>query len=727
MTTAARLSADEVLSPCEASRTTMLTPPRIVFPALLVTATAAHAQPWMGILDPTRATDWSEAGAGSIPARTMICSTLGTAGESPGFVQPVTVAQINSALAACSSGEVVLLNPGTYQTAGGTIMIPSNVTLRGSGPTQTTIAETGMVNNVPVVQFGTQSYFPYGPEPNPNTSTAITGGATQGSTQITVASAMGIQKGTLLVLTQTDLSYMTDVGVEGPCTYCNGGIGGDSGQTVQVSSVNGNTLTLSDPLYIGYTNSPLAFPFAVGCISAGLENLKISASSAQVTNVSGQGYSANINLTGTTYSWVKNVESDFAQGSHVWIQFSMHNTLRDSFFHDGFNHGPGVTDDELRLGFKASANLIENNIFWRQHTSVMLEFGASGNVLAYNYSTGNYHETSLSWELEDFSFHGAHPMMNLFEGNITTHWQPDEIHGTSSHSTIFRSYSTGMNTYLPPLDARGALQTANPTQETANAAAFQIDSLSQFNNMVGVIDGSDELVDTQQALARQVYPGTPNTPACISVGYDDGDSAGSTNPNTTMLYHGVMDCTDGGFQWATGTAHTLPASFYLSAEPAWWRSGSAGASAWPPIGPDVTGGDFADWENSTAATARGHVYKIPALNCFTSTTANGTTNVTTFDGEVCYGAAGSPDGGAGPGPDAGSSADAGGVSSDGGSHGAGVDGGTPASPDGGMGPIGGSSCGCGSSGGDQADTAFLLLMALSLVWARKSPLRKRSL
>jgi MYXO-CTERM domain-containing protein len=699
----------------------MITSTRLVFalvPASLLVAAAARAQPWKGIVDPTRAIDWSTAGAGPIPARTMICATLGLAAKPPSFVQSVTASQINSSLASCPTGQAMLLNPGTYQTAGGTIMVPSNVTLRGSGPTQTIILETGMVNNVPVVQFGTQSSFPYGPEPNPGTSTAITAGTTQGSKQITVASATGIQVGTLLVLTQTDLSYMTDVGEEGACTYCNGGIGGDSGQTVQVTAVNGNTLTLSDPLYIGYTSAPLAFPFAAGCVAGGLENLKISASGAQVTNVSGDGYSSNINMTGAINSWVKNVESDFAEGSHVWIQFSAHNTIRDSFFHDGFNHGPGVTDDELRLGFKASANLIENDIFWRQHTSVMLEFGASGNVFGYNYSTGNYHETSLTWELEDFSFHGAHPMMNLFEGNITTHWQADEIHGTSSHSTIFRSYSTGNNNYVPPLDARGALQSGGAMQENANAAAFQIDTLSQFNNMVGVIDGSDALVNTQHAAARQVYPATPNTPACISVGYDDGDSSGSANPNTTMLYEGVMDCTNGTFQWMSGGTETLPASFYLSAKPAWWGGGSAGIAAWPPIGPDVTGGDFADWANTTATTARGHAYQIPALRCFTSSTANGTTNVTTFDGDVCYGGAGSADGGTGTG---GGGGDAGSVSEDGG---AGGDSGATPTADGGPGPGGvatsKSGCGCRVSGrGESGVTSPLVPLAIASAWLRR--------
>ena len=608
--------------------------------SLALPVTDAVAQPWAGILDATRATDWSAAGAGAIPARTTICSMLGMTGQPSTFVQSVTVAQINSALSGCPSGQTVLLSPGTYDTAGGTIMIPSNVTLRGSGPKQTIVVETGVPTSttIPVVQFGTQAAFPFGPEPNPGTSTAITGGTAQGSTKITVASASGISVGTLLMLTQTDLSYMTDVGSEGACTYC-AGVGGDSGQTVQVTAVTGTTLTISDPLYIGYTSAPLAFPFEVGCTSAGLEDLHIFASSAEVQNTSNVGYSPNINMTGTIYSWVKNVESDFSEGSHVQVDFSMHDTFRDSFFHDGFYHGPGTTDDELRLGFKASANLVENNIFWRLHTSMILEWGASGNVIAYNYSTGNYHDPSLSFVLEDIAFHGAHPMMNLFEGNINVQFQMDEIHGSSSHSTIFRGYATGTNLYVPPDDARGALEVGTAMEESSDETGFIFSALAEYNNLVGVIDGSDYEVDTLHAVGRLVSPATSSSPACISVGYSDEGPAPSSNlTDSTMLYQGVMDCAAGTFQWQNGT-QTLPPSFYLPGKPPWW-----GGVAWPPIGPDVSGGNFADWVNTTAATARGHVNKIPAINCFDTSTSKGTTSTSTFDADECYALSAPPPG-----------------------------------------------------------------------------------
>src|SRR2546427_10004045 len=78
---------------------------------IVVTPIVAHAQPWSGILDPSRAIDWTKAGIpGGIPNRTTICAAL-----NPG----ATISQINSAIASCPSDQVVFLNAGTYTLLGG--------------------------------------------------------------------------------------------------------------------------------------------------------------------------------------------------------------------------------------------------------------------------------------------------------------------------------------------------------------------------------------------------------------------------------------------------------------------------------------------------------------------------------------------------------------------------------------------------------------------------------
>src|SRR5438445_803032 len=86
--------------------------------AFALAPAGAHAQQaWSGIIDPTRATAWTSAGA-TIASRSTVCSSLGAAGQASTFPQTVTAAQINSAISACPSGQVVFLNAGTYALSG---------------------------------------------------------------------------------------------------------------------------------------------------------------------------------------------------------------------------------------------------------------------------------------------------------------------------------------------------------------------------------------------------------------------------------------------------------------------------------------------------------------------------------------------------------------------------------------------------------------------------------
>src|ERR1700675_1094425 len=81
----------------------------LVFLIVLGHTTKSHAQAWAGIIEPSRAVDWSSAGT-SIPTRTTICATLNPGASS---------SQINAAIASCPANQVVSLNAGTYNLSGG--------------------------------------------------------------------------------------------------------------------------------------------------------------------------------------------------------------------------------------------------------------------------------------------------------------------------------------------------------------------------------------------------------------------------------------------------------------------------------------------------------------------------------------------------------------------------------------------------------------------------------
>jgi hypothetical protein len=73
------------------------------------------------------------------------------------------------------------------------------------------------------------------------------------------------------------------------------------------------------------------------------------------------------------------------------------------------------------------------------------------------------------------------------------------------------------------------------------------------------------------------------------------------------------------------SSQALPASFYLSAKPAFF-----GSVPWPPIGPDVTNG----------TETSGHAFRIPARRCYDNTPK--TNGILNFNAAACYGSGTAP-------------------------------------------------------------------------------------
>ena len=105
---------------------------------------------------------------------------------------------------------------------------------------------------------------------------------------------------------------------------------------------------------------------------------------------------------------------------------------------------------------------------------------------------------------------------------------------------------------------------------------------------------------------------------------------------------GNYDVVNGSVRWQSAEVPTglsdypnsvpasqiLPNSFYLAARPSWFRT-----VTWPPIGPDVSGGNIAN--------TGGYANRIPAQECYTSVMggpADGSGAVLSFNANTCYGA-----------------------------------------------------------------------------------------
>jgi hypothetical protein len=585
------------------------------------------AQLWSGILDPSRAIDWSTAGVGGIPPRATTCTTVSANGSND------MTSAINSALSACPSGQAVLLAAGTFRV-NGNINVPANVTLRGAGANQTILNAHGSSHGVINLGSGSPNY--------PGVS--VTSGATSGSTSIGVSSASGISVGTYLMITElNDASYVSTAGGEGNCTWCDGYNGTRArGQIVEVASVAGTTIGFTPALYSDYSHTPLAATMTATKY-AGVENLQVYANNT--------GYVADFMMSGCAYCWVKGVEANYTDGDFVEVHYGYRDEIRDSYFSNAYAHSPGTTDSDVFIVNKTSATLVENNIVERGHLAIMLNWGAAGNVIAYNYTEGEFDSGSPNFVTGGISFHGAHPQFNLLEGNVINRLEPDEIWGSSSTGTAFRNWTRGTTMACNPLTGRGTVTCSgsNGWWTFQGSRSMSIDHLSTSYNVVGNVTGSAEqyalkAYGTQQTthvglLQFSASRSYDTTNYNFTFGYGEASDSGSgtgcdgstnppchsTNAYTTAFLHGNYTNADGATNWAQGVTHTLPPSFYLSGTPAWWPS----SLGFPAIGPDVTG----------APGGGGHAGLIPAENCYLNVmggSEGGAGSPLTFNAGTCY-------------------------------------------------------------------------------------------
>ena len=274
---------------------------------------AVSGSPWAGILDPARAIDWSQAGVvGGVPARTTVCATL-----NPG----ATATQINAAITACPSGQVVSLTAGTYSISDDGVVMKSGVTLRGAGADKTLLvfSTTNYCSNLSAaICFSGTNDWSGGASTQPGAANAAdwTGGYGQGSTEITLSNvgSSGITVGQYIYLDQAnDTAPGADFFVcDETMASCSleGGNGGrvingvlrSQVQIVKVTAVAGSTYTITPGLYSPNwraSQSPGAWWPTAPIQNAGLEDLSVDATSS--------GGQMNVAIYNANNDWVRGV------------------------------------------------------------------------------------------------------------------------------------------------------------------------------------------------------------------------------------------------------------------------------------------------------------------------------------------------------------------------------------------------------------------------------------
>jgi len=584
----------------------------------------AHAQLWSGILSPTRATDWRNAGVqGGIPNRTTICATL-----NPG----ATATQINNAISACPSGQVVFLNAGTYTLGSGISFQKSNVTLRGAGANQTKLIINGSVGGcglglssaIRLCSGGTNLGGGGG---SPDHTATWTAGYAQSTTVVTLSNVTGLSVGNVLFLDQLndgsdgwpaagDIFVCEGTGCsnQGGNNYARSGR--DQVQVVTVTAINGNNVTISPGLHMPNwrsSQSPGAWWGNTVIKNSGIEDLTVDFTSSGVPGI----VIANaLNCWTKGIRWLK-MNATGSEMYHVMILNGARITTRDSYF-----YGATVAaNTQYTYTPHVSSNLLfENNILHHNPSPVVANDPESGSVISYNYFDDSFYTGAGVIQ------HNTGDAMNLFEGNNLSNFTSDVIHGTHHFLTYFRNHVDGY--------------AHNPGGVDSNAG-FEFRTHSRFFNVIGNVIGHSHFTTYETLNAR-------NGDAIFDLGWM-GDASGTpvsndSNVNRTVMRWGNWDNVNNGTRFAAlevpsaltnfanliPASQTLPPSFYLSARPAWWST-PWGTPAWPPIGPDVTGGNISGYA--------GHAHKIPARLCFENSaidSAYGSANVLVFNASACY-------------------------------------------------------------------------------------------
>jgi hypothetical protein len=582
-----------------------------------------HAASWSGIIDPSRAIDWSTAGvAGGIPNRTTICATL-----NPG----ATISQINNAIANCPEGQVVFLNAGTYNLGSGMLQLAkNNVTVRGAGANQTKLYFTGRGNcgGVPsVLCISSNGWIQGGYVTTPQTLANWTAGYAKDSSVLMFSSTSGLTPGARVILEQlndtADNAGVYVCGTGGKCGYASHG--GDTRgdrfqrQIVTVASVNGTQVTIDQPLHMPNwrsDRSPTARWGASTVSGSGYEDLSIDLRAASITSSQ-----SNIGISGAKNSWLKGIRSVQGDRSHAQIYQSVGITIRDSYF---YGIGSGESTSYGIETYSASSNLlIENNMFQHVTNPLIINDGGSGSVFGYNYSIDNYRSTPTDLMVATFQVHSPGTGMILIEGNDGLAAAADNWYGTVHFVTMLRNHLYG-DIYNNPV-------------KSSQTWIMQIAAYSRFFNFIGNVLGRSgyysayESSNYTQCGAKDIW--------CLGYSHATGSLTDAETKPRAMRW--------GNYDTVTGTSRflanevpsglsqfanpvpanqNLPASFYLASKPSFFKD-----VAWPAVGPDVTSGNISGYA--------GHANKIPARLCWENSTidsAYGSLNIRLFDSKACY-------------------------------------------------------------------------------------------
>lgn len=684
----------------------------------LMTATYTIT-PGAGVLASARSIDWTNVGAcpgaptalpdqGCVPQAattwTQSGSTIAAYGTSG---SPGNVSTINTALSSCTGGQYVLLGAGTFHLTGGGIIIPSNCELRGSGANSTFIVYHGS----PACQTGGHfvciqgsNNFANG-EQNHATWTA---GFSQGATTLTLSNTLNITAGqTILALDQQDET--ADTGnvwncLTTPCgaansgggartdNTCSSGVSPNNGHCSQqqwvlvtacgtCNSASSSTVTISPGLAMPNWRSAQstgAWWPTTTLIQGGIRDLSLDMTSAASAT-------SPILIWNCYECFVYQVRTIDGARNHIGVQYSKNSTVMSDYAYLEASGFTGTSSYAIEV-FDASDTLVTNNICQQVVECYVQSGGGTGNVSAYNFPVSSDSNSTGFMTQMDFD-HGSGDSFLLKEGEVISGIQHDNTHGTHH---FFSDYRNVLEGWAPASSCNGSPCTTNTISDFIYGG-------SRYGNVVGNLVGQSGYHTVSGSLYFASSSGTQcgngSWKIIFLVGCGNASAAFCANPascgggtavfdalaeNSLMLYKnydvitaaactgtntptsGCVGSTASAFNDSTASPSnyaglaspgTLPPSLVFASNP-WFE----GTIPFPPIGPDVTGGNMllctsgtyngsyvssgsGCGSGTTSAAYAGHANLNAAMNCALNVmamNADGSGSVSTFNPAGCY-------------------------------------------------------------------------------------------
>jgi hypothetical protein len=380
-----------------------------------------------GQIPERRLSNWSGVGAQDYYSfETEHRTTSSELGLDPNGVEDSHAALQNYISAHAGEGVEIFLEAGSYRLSQ-TLQLTSKLRLIGAGAEQTEL----------LLDLQGQGHGLFAQGQIAPTTFPLSAPALRGSTQVLSTAASEVCGMEWLLLTDDDEEKVTS----------NWALG-STAQMVRIEDCRGDTIFLSDPLRRNFYPNRQA---SVRVMDP-LRQIEITQLGLKREDDADQQWS-NIRFDGVTDSRISCLSSQYCYFSHIELLRSSRVSIEECRFDDALDHGGGGRGYGVVLHFSTGQCLVMHNHFNRLRHSLLLQAGANGNVLAYNFSENPYW-TDVSLPANsagDLVLHGNYPYANLMEGNIVQNAVIDASHGINGPgNTFFRNRMELYGLFIDP-------------------------------------------------------------------------------------------------------------------------------------------------------------------------------------------------------------------------------------------------------------------------------------